>query len=70
MATYRDTFVVGTRVVVCASEAEGTDHEFNGRCGTIVKRGQYVAVDLDRPLKYWPNPAFICLHNLRKESGA
>lgn len=63
--TYREEFPVGTRVKVVAGPAEGTDHEFNGRAGTIVEYGQFIAVELDRPPKYWRNPCLISPSNLR-----
>jgi hypothetical protein len=64
--TYRDVFPIGSRVVVDAADPrEGTDHEFNGRKGTIVEFCKCLAVEFDKPPKYWKNPALICMHNLR-----
>jgi hypothetical protein len=63
--TYREEFPPGTRVVVRTTPGEGTDCEFEGRKGTMVAMGEYLAVDFDKPPKYWPNPYLISLHNLR-----
>lgn len=64
--TYREEFTPGTRVVVRAGPGEGTDHEANGRQGTMVAVGRALAVNLDKPPRYWSNPAFICMHNLQR----
>jgi hypothetical protein len=63
--TYREEFQPGTRVIVRALPGEGTDHGWNGKVGTMVEMGRALAVNFDKPLKYWPNPYPICMHNLR-----
>lgn len=63
--TYRDDFPIGSRVIVRAGKDEGTDHDFNGQSGTIVKFGEALAVEFDKPPRYGTNPVLICLHNLR-----
>lgn len=64
--TYREEFPFGTRVVVRASVSEGTDGDFNGRYGTVVEHGQFMAVEFDRPIQGYPNPYLISPHNLHK----
>jgi ribosomal protein L21E len=67
MKTYREMFPDGARVVVEAGPAEGTDHEFNGRTGTVRHaQGGWITVQIDRPPPYWRNPAILCPHNLRR----
>ena len=65
MRTYRDIFPIGTRVVVRADKSDGSDHEFNGRRGTMVEIGKCLGVQFDNPPKHWPNPYLISLHTLR-----
>lgn len=66
--TYAETFPIGCRVVVRAGAREGSDHEFNGRAGTVVGHGPWFTVDFDKPPRGWPNPYMgICPHNLRAE---
>lgn len=64
--TYREEFQAGTRVVVRASKEEGTDHDFNGRKGTMVEFCGGLAVELDKPPRYGNNPVLVCMHNLRR----
>lgn len=67
--TYREEFQPGTRVVVRAGAGEGSDHEFNGRTGTMVDYHGHLAVEIDRLPRYWENPVLICMHNLRRTDG-
>ena len=63
--TYREEFPPGTRVVVRAGKGDGTDHDYNGRTGTIVEYYKCLAVELDKPPRYGTNPVLISLHTLR-----
>lgn len=65
--TYVEEFPPGTRIVVRADKSEGTDHDFNGRRGTVVAYGRALAVEFDKPPRHCANPVIICLHNLRHE---
>ena len=56
---------IGDRVRVHAEPSEGTDHEWHGHFGTILRCGQWIEVRMDRTKRYWSNPVMICAHNLR-----
>lgn len=63
--TYAQKFKAGTRVRVVCVDTAGTDLEFEGRTGAVVRFGMFIAVQLDRRVKHWPNPAYISPHNLQ-----
>lgn len=69
MKTYSEEFPVGARVVVEAGPTTGTDQEFNGLTGTIVRCGPFIAVQIDRLPRYWKNPALLSPSNLRHAPG-
>lgn len=62
--TYQEKFTPGTKVVVRAGPGEGTDHDYNGRTGTVEKYSHWVGVCLDRPLRDGRKSVMICPHNL------
>lgn len=57
----------GTRVRVhAASRGEGTDHEWHGHEGTLIRNGMWVLVKMDKRVRHWPsNEVLICNHNLQ-----
>jgi hypothetical protein len=65
MKTYREEFPPGTRVLVDSSADTGTDSEFNGCTGTVVRFDQFIAVRIDKLPPYWRNPALLSPSNLR-----
>lgn len=60
-------FPPGTRVQVhAAMSMEGTDHEWHGYVGTIVRNGMWTLVRMDKRPRGWPsNEVLLCNHNLR-----
>lgn len=62
------TFSPGTRVKVhAASPMEGTDHEWHGYTGTLIKNGAWTLVQMDKKPRHWPsNEVLLCNHNLRR----
>ena len=67
--TYRDEFPPGTRVVIRAGKDEGSDHDYDGRRGTVVEHYKCLAVELDKPPKYGTNPVLISPHCFRRLNG-
>lgn len=64
-----EIFPPGTRVRVhAASPMEGTDHEWHGYTGELIKNGAWTLVRMDDRPRNWPsNDVLLCNHNLRKE---
>jgi hypothetical protein len=56
---------IGDRVVVSAGPQEGTDHQYDGRTGTVIEADMLIAVRFDDPPPGWPKVGVICRHNLR-----
>lgn len=64
---YPEIFPAGADVVIRATHGEGTDCEFNGRRGRIVRWHECsdAYVLFEKAPRGWPNPAWITAHNLR-----
>lgn len=62
-----DKFKVGTRVIVAPPDGEvSSDCDWRGRAGVVVKAGNASCeVLMDKPKSQWPNPVWLCCHNLR-----
>jgi hypothetical protein len=66
--TYPEIFPVGTRVKVRAGYGEGTDQEWAGHDGTVVKWHGCgsASIAMDKAKRNWPRgPIIITAHNLR-----
>lgn len=63
-----EIFPPGTRVKVHAAQPmEGTDHDWHGMTGTVIKNGMWVLVKMDRKHRNWGSQeVHLCNHNLRK----
>lgn len=63
-----EVFPPGTRVKVhAASPREGTDHEWHGYTGTLIRHADWTLVKMDKRPRYWPsNEVWLCNHNLRR----
>ena len=63
-----EIFPLETRVRVHAfSPMEGTDHEWHGYTGTLIRNGSWVLVRMDKRRQGWPShDILICNHNLRR----
>ena len=68
--THEQEFPVGCRVVVQCAPQDGSDYNFQGRAGVIVRHGQFFEVRFDKRLRDWPNPAMINPGHLAKETEA
>jgi len=64
--TYSQKFPAGTRVKVQCVDTAGTDLEFEGTTGTVVRPRSWIEVRLDRKVEHWPRNAIICPHNLQR----
>jgi len=66
--TYPETFPTGSRVVVKAGPHEGTDHDWNGHAGSVIKwHGcSSASIKMDKHKRHWPRgPIIITGHNLQ-----
>lgn len=62
-----ETFAPGTRVKVHAAlPMEGTDHDWHGHYGTVMRNGMWTLVRVDKRKRDWPGrEVLLCNHNLR-----
>lgn len=66
--TYPEIFPPDTRVIIVAGKGEGTDQEWNGYTGTVLKwHGcSWASIKMDKHRRYWPRgPVTIIGHNLQ-----
>lgn len=59
--TYSELLPPGTRVTVCAGKGEGTDQEWNGHKGEVVRviGNQWAEIKMEKGRRFWPSKLVI-----------